>query len=42
MSLLKMPHINQVAISGRLVQEPELLSGENGTPGRQPQLSRPQ
>ncbi len=31
MSLLKMPHINQVALSGRLVQDPELLFGENGT-----------
>ena len=31
MSLLKMPNINQVALSGRLVQDPELYFGETGT-----------
>jgi single-strand DNA-binding protein len=31
MSLLKMPNINQVALSGRLVQDPEFHLSENGT-----------
>ncbi len=30
MSQLKMPHINQVALSGRLVHEPELILSESG------------
>ncbi len=31
MSLLKMPHINQVALSGRLVQDPEFALSDSGT-----------
>ena len=32
MSELKMPHINQVALSGRLVQDAELRTNDNGIP----------
>ena len=32
MSELKMPHINQVALSGRLVQDAELRVNDKGTP----------
>ena len=32
MSELKMPHINQVALSGRLVQDPELRVNDKGIP----------
>jgi single-strand DNA-binding protein len=31
MSTLKMPNINQIALSGRLVQDPELRTNENGS-----------
>ena len=31
MSDLRMPNINQVALAGRLVQDPELRQSENGT-----------
>ena len=31
MSLLRMPHINQVALSGRLVQDPEFSLSDSGT-----------
>ena len=48
MPTLRMPNINQVALSGRLVQEPDFRFMDNGAArlrgriARQPLLSRPQ